>query len=156
MIPIFISFDVVKNTCVDTSLVIMDKQAFRLHILFLSVLPQHVPLQIACTWGRIPASCASVELFSRMSPFMLLQVGLWRCGIFTLITVMRFLSCVFLCCVFQNMPSQVSWLSGWIVALIAMILFLCCVYQDVLSQIISSFCWIVALIATMWSLSCVF
>ena len=92
MISIFISFDVVKNTCVATSFVIMDKHAFCLHIVFLSMLPCHVSLKVVSLFAGIVALIAGVGFFSGVSALVCFQITGLNARIVALVTLKRFLS----------------------------------------------------------------
>ena len=84
--------------------------------------------------------CASVRLFPRVGPFVLLQTAWINWSIVALIALVWFLSSVF-----HNVSSQIRSITGWKVALCALVRFLPSVNEGVGLQITSLAKWLVAL-----------
>ena len=85
------------------------------------------------------AHCASVRLFPRVGPFVLLQIAWSNWSIITLVAVMWFLSSVF-----PNVHSEMGRNIGWIVALVALVRFFPSVNEEVGLQTASLAKWLVA------------
>ena len=69
----------------------MDKHAFCLHIVFLSVLPCHVSLKVVSLFAGIVALIAGVGLFSGVRALVYFQMTRHSARIVALITFERFL-----------------------------------------------------------------
>ena len=68
----------------------MDKHAFCLHIVFLSVLPCHVSLKVVSLFAGIVALIAGVGTFSSVSALVYFQITRLSARIVALVTLERF------------------------------------------------------------------
>ena len=108
--------------------------------LFSCMVTHHVLLQITCCNTGILTHCASVRLFTRVGPFVHLQMAWIDCSIVALVALIWFRSGVFL-----NVISKRGNLIGWIVALGAPMWFFSSVNEEVGLQTSILDKWLVAL-----------
>ena len=107
--------------------------------LFSCVVFHHMNFQLSSLNEWRLAHCASVRLFPRVGPFVLLQIAWSNWSIITLVAVMWFLSSVF-----PNVHSEMGRNIGWIVALVALVRFFPSVNEEVGLQTASLAKWLVA------------
>ena len=106
---------------------------------FSCVVFHHMNFQLSSLNEWRLAHCASVRLFPRVGPFVLLQIAWSNWSIITLVAVMWFLSSVF-----PNVHSEMGRNIGWIVALVALVRFFPSVNEEVGLQTASLAKWLVA------------